>query len=107
MAGQKIKASTNWVSIQRYKIFHLDKSTQAKREEGQSCTSRMHWTHIERKATATRTAEIIQVDINPKNEVHIKLVLIYSNTTITAVDDNMFCKSVEEILLTQNEYTSW
>ena len=32
---------------------------------------------IERKSSATCTKEIIQVDINPKNAVHMKLVLIF------------------------------
>ena len=32
---------------------------------------------IERKSSATCTKEIFQVDINQKNTVHLKLVLIY------------------------------
>ena len=42
---------------------------------------------IERKSSATCTREIIQVDINPKNAVRLKLVLIYRNPRITAADD--------------------
>ena len=45
---------------------------------------------IERKSSVTFTKEIIQVDINPKNEVHRKLVLIYRNIRITAADDDEF-----------------
>ena len=58
---------------------------------------------IERKSTATCTREIIQVDINPKNAVHLKLVLIYRNTRITAADDDEFYTMLEEILLSQHE----
>ena len=58
---------------------------------------------IERKSMATRTMELIQVDIIPKNTTHIKLVLVYRNTTITAADDDAFYATLEEILLTQHE----
>ena len=49
---------------------------------------------------ATRTMELIQVDINPKNTTYIKLVLVYRNTTITTADDYAFYATLEEILLT-------
>ena len=42
----------------------------------------------ERKSTATSTIELIQVGVNPKNIAHIKLVLVYRNTAITAADDD-------------------
>ena len=103
MAGHGRKASTiAEVSIQGYKIFSVDKPTIAKRGGGSILYIKNALNPIERKATATRTAEIIQVDINSKNEVHIKVVLIYRNTTITSADD-MFYESMEEILLTQHE----
>ena len=38
----------------------------------------------------TSTSEIIHVDINPKNAVYLKLVLIYRNTIITAADHEEF-----------------
>ena len=91
------------VSIEGYKIFSVDKPTPAKRGGGSILYIKNALNPIERKATATRTAQIIQVDINPKHEVHIKIVLIYRNTTITAADDDMFYESLEEILLTQHE----
>ena len=49
---------------------------------------------IKRKSIATRTMELIQVDINPKNITHIRLVLVYRNTTTTAADDNAFYPSL-------------
>ena len=58
---------------------------------------------IKRKSIATRSMEIIQVDINPKITTHIQLVLVYRNTTITAADDEAFYSIVEEILQTQHE----
>ena len=58
---------------------------------------------IERKSSATCTWEIIQVDINPKNAVHLKLLLIYTNTIITAADDDEFYPMLEEIFLSQHE----
>ena len=58
---------------------------------------------IERKSSATFTREIIQVDINPKNAVHLKLVLIYRNPRITTADDDEFYTTLEEILLSQHE----
>ena len=55
---------------------------------------------MQRKSIATRTVELIQVDINPKNTTHIKLVLVYRNTITTAADDDTFYATLEEILLT-------
>ena len=57
---------------------------------------------IERKSSATCTREIIQVDINPKNAVHLKLVLIYRNPRITAADDDEFYTMLEESLPSQH-----
>ena len=58
---------------------------------------------IERNLIATRTMELIQVDINSKNTTHIKLVLVYRKTRITAADDDAFHASLLKILLTQRE----
>ena len=52
---------------------------------------------IERKSSATCTRKIVQDDINPKNTVHLKLVLIYRNTRITAAGDDEFYTMLEEI----------
>ena len=57
---------------------------------------------IERQS-ATCTREIIQVNINPKNAVHLKLVLIYRNPRITVADDDELYTMLEEILLSQHE----
>ena len=57
----------------------------------------------ERKSSATCTREIIQVDINPKNAVHLKLVLIQRNPRITAADNDELYTMLEEILLSQHE----
>ena len=59
---------------------------------------------IERKSSATWTREIIQVEINHKNAVHLKLVLIHIITRITAADDDEFYTILEEILLSQHEW---
>ena len=45
---------------------------------------------IDRKSSVTCTIEIIQVVINPKTVVHLKLVLICRNTRIIAADDDEF-----------------
>ena len=58
---------------------------------------------MERKSIATRTMELIQVDTNPTITTHIKLVLVYLNTRITAADDDTFYATLVEILLTQHE----
>ena len=55
---------------------------------------------IERKSSATCTRQTIQVDINPKNAVRLKLVMIYRNTRITAADDDEFFTMREEIFQT-------
>ena len=34
--------------------------------------------------------DLIQDDINPKHTTHIKLAIVYRNTTITAADDDAF-----------------
>ena len=57
---------------------------------------------IERKSSATCTREIILVDINLKNAVHLKLVLIYRNPRITAADYDEVYTMLQEILLSQH-----
>ena len=72
-------------------------------EAGQSCMYVKNTLNpIERKSSATSTREIIQVDIKPKNAVHLKLVLIYRNPRITAADDDELYTMLEEILLSQH-----
>ena len=58
---------------------------------------------IERKSSATCSREIVHVDVNPKNAVHLKLVLIYRNTRITAADDDEFYTMLIEIFQSQHE----
>ena len=65
------------VSIHDYKVFHVDKPTPSGRGDGSIMYVKNTLNPIERKSSATCTREIIQVDINPKNEVHLKLVLIF------------------------------
>ena len=55
------------------------------------------------KSSATCTREIIQVDINPKNAVHLKLILIYRNPRITAAENDAFYTMMKEILISQHE----
>ena len=78
------------VSINGYKVFHVDNPTPTGRGGGSIMYLKNTLNPIERKSSATFTREIIQVDINPKNAVHLKLVLIYRNTRITAADDDEF-----------------
>ena len=91
------------VSIQGYKIFSVDKPTQSNRGGGSIMYDNNSLNPIERKSIATHTIELIQVGINPKNSTHIKLVLVYRNTRITAADDDAFYATPEEILLLQHE----
>ena len=65
------------VSIHGYKVFHEDKPSPSGRGGGSIMYVKNTLNPIERKSSATCTREIIQVDINPKNAVHLKLVLIY------------------------------
>ena len=74
------------VAIQGYKVFHVDKLTPTGRGGGSTMYVKNTLNPTERKSPATCTGEIIQVDINPKNTVHLKLVLIYRNSRITAAD---------------------
>ena len=67
------------VFIHGYKVFHVDKPTPTGRRGGSIMYVKNTLNPIERKSSATCTREIIQVDINPKNPVHLKLVLIYKN----------------------------
>ena len=64
------------VAIHGYTVFHVDKPTPTGREGGSIMYVKNTLNPIERKSSATCTREIIQVDINPKNAVHLKLVLI-------------------------------
>ena len=88
------------VFILGYKVFHVDNPTPTGRGGGSIMYLKNTFNPIERKSSATCTREIIQVDINPKNAVHLKLVLIYRNTRITAANDE-FYTMLEEILLSQ------
>ena len=78
------------VAIHGYNVFHVDKPTPTGRGGGSIKYVQNTLNQVERKASATRTREIIQVDINPKNAVHLKLVLIYRKTRITAADHDAF-----------------
>ena len=72
------------VVLHGYKVFHVDKQTPTRRGGGSIIYINNTLNPIERKSSATCTREIIQVDINAKNAVHLKRVLIYRNTRITA-----------------------
>ena len=91
------------VAIHGYKVFHVDKPTPTGRGGGSVMYVKNTLNPIERKSSATCTREIIEVHINPKNAVHLKLVLIYRNPRITAADDDEFYTMLEEILLSQYE----
>ena len=91
------------VSIHGYKVFHVDKPTPTGRGGGSLMYVENTLNQIERKSLATCTREIFQIDINPKNAVHLKLVLIYRNTRITAADDDELYTMLEEILQSQHE----
>ena len=75
----------------------MDKPTPTGRGGGSIMYVKNTMNPIERKSSVTCTIETIQVDINPKNAVHLKLVLIYRNPRITAADDE-FYTILEEIL---------
>ena len=90
------------VPIHDYKVFHVDKPIPSGRGGGSIMYVKNTLKKIERKSSANCTREIVQVDINPKNAVHLKLVLICRNTRITAADDE-FYTILEEILLSQHE----
>ena len=91
------------VSTQGYKIFSVEEPAPSKRSAGSILYVKNSLNPIEIKSKATRTKELIKVDINPKNTTHIKLVLLYRNTRITAADDDAFNATLEEILLTKHE----
>ena len=91
------------VAIHGYKVFRVDKPTQTGRGGGSIMYVKNTLNPIERILSATCTREIIQVDINPKNSVHLKLVLIYRNPRITAANNDEFYTMLEEILLSQHE----
>ena len=91
------------VAIYGYKVFHVDKPTPTGRGSGSIMYVKNTLYLIERKTSATSTREIIQVDVNPKNAVNLKLVLIYRNTRITAADDDASYTMLEEILQSQHE----
>ena len=83
------------VAIRGYLVFHVDKPTPTGRGGGSIMYVKNTLNTIERKSSATCTWEMIQVDINPKNAVHLKLVLIHRNTRITTADDDEFYTMLE------------
>ena len=91
------------VSIHGYKVFQVDKPAPTVRGGRSIMYVQNTLNPIERKPSATCTREIIQVYINPKNAAHLKLVLIYRNTRITAAEDDEFYTKLEKILLSQHE----
>ena len=90
------------ITILGYKVFHVGKATPTGRGGGSIMYIKNILNPIER-SSATCAREIIQVYINPKNAVCLKLVLISKNTRITAADDDGFYTMLEEILLSQHE----
>ena len=91
------------VAILGYMVFHEDKPTPTGRGGWSIMYVKNTWNRIERKSSSPRTREIIQVDINFKYAVQLKLLLIYRNTRITAADADEFYTMLEEILLSQYE----
>ena len=79
------------------------KPTPSTRGDGSTMYVKNSLNPIERKSIATSTMELMQVDKNPKNTTHIKLIIVYRNTRITAADEDAFYATPEEILLTQDE----
>ena len=78
------------VAIHGYKVFHVYKPTITGRAGGSIMYVKNTLNPIEIKSSATYRREIIQAGINPKNAVHLKLVLIYGNTRITATADELY-----------------
>ena len=95
------------VSIHGYKVFHVDKPTPRGRGSGSIMYIKNTFNPIERKSSVTCTREIIQVDINPKNAVHLKLALIYRNTRITGADADEIYTMLEEICYHNMNVSSW
>ena len=91
------------VDIHGYMVFHVDKPTPTGKGGGSIMYVKTTLNPTERKSSATCTREIIQVDINPKNAVHLKLALRYRNARTTAADDDEFYIMLEEVLLSQHE----
>ena len=76
------------VAIYGNMVFHVDKPNPTGSGFGSIMYVKNTLNPIERKSSATCTREMNQVAINPKNAVHLKLVLIYRYTRITAADDD-------------------
>ena len=89
-------------AINGYNVFDVDKPTPSGREGGSIKYVKNTLNPIERKSSGTCMREISQVDINAKNAVCLKLVLIYRNIRITVPDDE-FYTMLKEILLSQDE----
>ena len=68
------------VAIHAYKVFRVDKPTPPGRGGGSIIYVKNTLNPLESKSLGIYTREIIQVDINTKNAVHLKFVLIYRNT---------------------------
>ena len=87
-------------AIHGYMIFYVDKPTPTARGGGSIMYVKNTLNPMERKSSASySTREIIQVDINHKNAVHLKFVLIYRNPRITAADDDELYTMLEKFLL--------
>ena len=77
------------VAINGYEVFLVDKPTQQEWEVDQLCMSNALWKDpMVRKSSPTCKMEIIQVYINLKNAVDLKLELIYRNARSAAADDD-------------------
>ena len=69
-------------------VFHADKPTPTGRGGGSIM-------YVKHTLNPLAQRKFIQFDINPKNAVHLKLILIYRNTRITAADDDEFYTMLE------------
>ena len=90
------------VAIHGYNVFWVYKPTSTEKGCGSIVNIKNTLNLIECKIIATCTSNIMQVDIIPKNAVHLKLLLIYQNTRITAADDDLYTM-LESIFITKHK----
>ena len=95
------------VAIHGYKDFHVGKPTPTGRWGGSIMYVKSTLNPKERKSSATGTREIIQVDVNPKTSVHMKLALIYRNERIAAADNDELYTMLEQICYHNMNASSW
>jgi len=91
------------VCLQGLRTFSVDKPSPSKRGGGSVLYVRELLRPILRRAIATTTYEVIQVDIMPSEGITLKIVLVYRNPRIAVAEEDVLFDELDNIISSSHE----